>query len=82
MFVRMNFQMSAIIKARKTKFGMQVYMNLHLKNGSLHFGNHAHRPRFSLMQFFNSICKQHVKDTIFPFDMWLADCIIHNSYEL
>lgn len=76
MFLRMNVQISAIIKARLTKFGMQVQVNQHFKKGTLYLRNHAHRPLNALGQSLNSICKQHVKDTTFSFDMYLADYII------
>lgn len=49
----MNVQISAIIKVRITKFGMQAHVS----------------PRYALMKLFNSISKQHMIVTTFSFDM-------------
>lgn len=56
--------MSAIIKARLTKFGMKVsldYVQIKFISNAV---CHAERPRKSIISFLKSICKTGIKDIL------------------
>lgn len=73
-FVCMNAQISAVTKARDTKFDISISVNYAQVELISNIVCHAQRLHNSRIYFFKSICKQHNKDTTFwllPILSWL-----------
>lgn len=71
MFVCMNALISAVMRAKETKFGTNVLLLSAQINYITNVGCHAHCPRKSVIQFLASISQRLKKNTT-----WLTDFML------